>query len=272
MDLPNGNTRMATLFISHGAPTLAIEDGPAHQFLIDCGKRLRKPKAILMLSAHFEAAIATVTTSLSPPTIHDFRGFPKALYDITYPAAGNPLLAQRVTELLQTGGIPVRANPTRGLDHGAWVPLRLMYPNAEVPVVQLSIDSRQGPMYHFRLGEQLRPLRDEGVLIIGSGGATHNLQQVFQYATGDGMPEWVEAFREWLAETIEKDQRDGLAKYRLRGPYAAQNHPTEEHFLPLLSAMGATEPGESHQRIHKSETYGALAMDAYVFGMPAYFT
>jgi 4,5-DOPA dioxygenase extradiol len=117
-----------------------------------------------------------------------------------------------------------------------------MYPYADVPVMQLSIDSRQGPMYHFRLGELLRPLRDEGVLIIGSGGATHNLRYVFHSAPGDPTPEWVVGFREWLAVTVENDQRDDLVFYRVRGSYAAQNHPAEEHFLPLLGAMGPQNP------------------------------
>lgn len=266
MDMLSTVTRMPTLFVSHGAPTLAIEDGPAHQFLIDCGKTLGKPKAILMLSAHFEASIATVTMSQAPGTIHDFGGFPDALYDITYPARGDPGLALRVSDLLRAGGLSVRGDETRGLDHGAWVPLLLMYPDAGVPVVQLSIDPRRDPAHHFRLGTLLQPLRDEGVLIIASGGASHNLRHVFRSAPGEPTPEWVIEFREWLAETIENDQRDDLVHYRTRAPHAAMNHPTEEHFLPLLSALGATEAGESRQRIHVSETLGALAMDAYIFG------
>ena len=266
MNTRPAKTCLPTLFVSHGAPTLAVEDSPAHQFLIDCGKTLGKPKAILMLSAHFEAPTATVTANPKPETVHDFGGFSKELYDIIYPAPGNPDLACRVADLAQAGGIPVRADATRGLDHGAWVPLSLMYPDADVPVVQLSIDSRQGPAYHFRLGGLLRPLRDEGVLIVGSGGATHNLRHVFQSAPGAPASEWVADFREWLAVTVENDRRDDLAHYRERGPYAAQNHPTEEHFLPLLAAMGATDSGEPRHRIHVSETYSALAMDAYIFG------
>lgn len=267
MDTASANIRLPTLFVSHGAPTLAIEDSPAHQFLTEFGQTLGKPRAILMLSAHFDLSVATITTSTAPETIHDFGGFPKALYDIAYPAPGYPDLARRVADLLQAGGIPIREDATRGLDHGAWVPLLLMYPDADVPVVQLSIDSRQGATYHFRLGELLRPLRDEGVLIVGSGGATHNLRYMFQPAPGDPTPEWVIGFRDWLAETVENDHRDDLAYYRERGPFATQNHPTEEHFLPLLASMGATEPGELCQRIHESESFGVLAMDSYLFGM-----
>ena len=260
--------RMPTLFVSHGAPTLAIDDGPAHQFLIACGRSLGKPKAILVLSAHFEAPTATVTTSLAPETICDFGGFPEELYNISYPAPGDPDLAHRAGELLQAGGISTNENPTRGLDHGAWVPLSLMYPDADVPVVQLSIDARQGPAYHLRLGELLRPLREEGILIIGSGGATHNLSHALRAPQDDPTPDWVIRFREWLAEAVTDDRRDDIANYRALAPDAALNHPTEEHFFPLLCAMGATQPGEPRRRIHVSETYGALAMDAYLFGPP----
>lgn len=259
-------TQLPTLFVSHGAPTLAIEDGPAHRFLKDCGRRLGKPTAILMLSAHFEAPIATVTTSRSPETIYDFGGFPEALYNITYPAPGDPGLARRVSALLHAGGVPTREHATRGLDHGAWVPLSLIYPNADVPVVQLSIDARKGTAYHFRLGELLQPLRDENVLIVGSGGATHNLSLALRAPLNNPTPDWVVNFREWLFEAVTNDHRDDLANYRDIAPDAAQNHPTAEHFLPLLCAMGATEPGESCRRLHESETYGALAMDAYLFG------
>ena len=259
-------TRLPTLFVSHGAPTLAIEDGPAHRFLIACGRNIGRPRAILVLSAHFEAPTATVTTSKAPETIYDFGGFPEALYNITYPAPGDPDLALRVSALLQEGCIPTHENATRGLDHGAWVPLSLMYPGADVPIVQLSIDARQGPAYHFRLGELLRPLREEGVLILGSGSVTHNLSYAIRAQHNDPAPGWVIRFREWLADAVTEDRRGDIADYRALAPDAARNHPTEEHFLPLLCAMGATEPGEPRRRIHASETYGALAMDAYIFG------
>ena len=257
---------MPTMFVSHGAPTLAIVDGPARRFLIGSGTSLERPAAILMLSAHFEAPTATVTTSMAPRTIHDFRGFNEALYRISYPAPGSPGLASRVRELLESGGLAAREDGHRGLDHGAWVPLSLMYPDADIPVVQLSIDSRQGPGYHMRLGELLSPLRDEGVLVIGSGGVTHNLSHALGAEIDEPVKDWVISFREWVAEAVESDRRDQLIDYRSRAPDAFHNHPTEEHFLPLLSALGATEAGEPLRRVHASETYGALAMDAYIFG------
>ena len=259
-------TQLPTLFVSHGAPTLAIDDGPAHQFLMNCEKMLGKPKAILMLSAHYEALTATVTGSASPGTIHDFWGFPDALYNITYPAPGDPALAQRVSQLLSTAGIETHVEEDRGLDHGAWIPLSLMYPDADVPVVQLSIDARRGSAYHFLLGELLRPLRDEGVLIIGSGGATHNLSHAIRAPQDEPIVEWASTFREWLADTVGNDRRDKLANYRDIAPGAVRNHPTDEHFFPLLCAIGATTPGEPRRQIHTSDTYGALAMDAYMFG------
>ena len=262
-------THLPTVFVSHGAPTLAIEPGAAHRFLKTFGRDLGRPASILVLSAHFDAPVATLTASAAPRTIHDFGGFPKALYDMTYPAPGNPALARRVADLLSAAGIATRMDEERGLDHGAWIPLSLMYPDADVPVVQLSIDSRKGAAYHFHLGERLRPLRDEGVLIIGSGGATHSLSHAMRAPQDAPLVDWADSFREWLAEAVESDRRDELADYRAAAPEAHRNHPTEEHFLPLLCAIGATEPDEPRRRVHQSDTYGALAMDAYVFGTQA---
>ncbi len=259
-------TKLPTMFVSHGAPTLAIDDSPAHRFLSTCGESLGRPKAILVLSAHFEAPTATVTASASPDIIYDFWGFPDALYDITYPAPGDPALAHRISGLVSAAGIPTRLDEKRGLDHGAWIPLSLMYPDAGVPVVQLSIDARKGAAYHFNLGELLSPLREEGVLIIGSGGVTHNLPHALSAPQDAPMADWAITFREWAAEAVESDRRDDLADYRAIAPDAARNHPTEEHFLPLLCAMGATGPGEQGRRVHASDAYGALAMDAYLFG------
>ena len=257
-------TQLPTLFVSHGAPTLAIDDSPARRFLSNYGDVLGKPRALLVLSAHFEAP--TVTAGSAPATIYDFWGFPQALYDMTYPAPGDPAVASRVTEVLSASGIPARLDEDRGLDHGAWVPLSLMYPGADVPVVQLSIDARKGAAYHFSLGEALRPLRREGVLIVGSGGVTHNLSHAIGTAQDAPFVDWAATFREWVADAVEDDRRDELAAYRATAPDAVENHPTEEHFLPLLCAVGASEPGEPRRRIHASDEYGALAMDAYLFG------
>lgn len=259
-------TRLPVLFVSHGAPPLAIEPGPAHDFLKTLGKGLGKPTSILVLSAHFDMPTSSVTASAAPKTIHDFYGFPEALYNMTYPAPGNPSLAHRVSDLLSAAGIPTRLDEDRGLDHGAWIPLSLMYPDADVPVVQLSINSRKDAAYHFRLGELLGPLRDEGVLIIGSGGATHNLSHAIHAEHDAPFVDWANSFREWLVEAVENNRRDDIANFRTVAPEARRNHPTDEHFLPFLSAMGTAGPGEPRRRIHASETYGALAMDVYLFG------
>ena len=259
-------TQLPTLFVSHGAPTLAIDDSPARQFLSACGERLGRPRAILVLSAHFQTPIATVTASAAAKTIHDFSGFPEALYDIRYPAPGDPALAHQISSLLSTQGIATLMDEERGLDHGAWIPLSLICPAANVPVVQLSIDARKGTEYHFRLGKSLRPLREEGVLIVGSGGVTHNLSYAIRAPQDAPMVNWANAFREWLADAVESDRRNELANYRAVAPHASRNHPTEEHFLPLLCALGATKPGEPRRRIHASDSHGALAMDAYLFG------
>lgn len=259
-------TRMPALFVSHGAPGLAVEDGAAHRFLAGLGNRLGAPPAILVISAHFEAPVPTVTSARQPETIHDFVGFPAGLYRLTYPAPGSPALAASVAELLGEAGWPARTDPSRGLDHGAWVPLRLMYPAADVPVAQLSIDARRGAGHHYALGELLRPLRDQGVLIIGSGGATHNLRLFFGAHHNDPPPDWVRAFSDWVAEAVAEDRRQDLIDYRSQAPYAVDNHPSEEHFLPLLTALGAAAPGETHLRLHTSHTYGVLMMDNYLFG------
>lgn len=259
-------SRLPTLFVSHGSPMLTIEDGPAHRFLTTFGAKLGKPRAILILSAHFEASIATVTTSKAPDTIYDFNGFPEALYSLEYPAPGDPDLAIEVCTLLEAGGMQTEMSASRGLDHGAWVPLSLMYPDSDLPVVQLSINPRLGPTYHFYLGELLQTLRDEGVLIIGSGSVTHNLSHALHVKLDDSVPNWVTEFQEWLAEAVIDNRRNDIAQYRVLAPSATRNHPTEEHLLPLLCVMGASTADEPRRRIHSSVTYGALAMDAYLFG------
>jgi len=257
---------MPVVFISHGSPTLAIEDGEAHRFLRAYGDRLGRPRAILVLSAHFTAPVATVTAAEAPETIHDFYGFPRVLYGMTYPAPGDPGLADDIARRLTAAGIPARTDASRGLDHGAWIPLALMYPEADVPVVQVAIDPRRDAAYHYDLGQQLASLRNEGVLIIGSGGVTHNLRELEWGAEDADVPEWAASFNEWVAAAIADERIDDLLAYRERGPNAARNHPTEEHYFPLLCALGAAA-GDSHrERVHHSYTMGALSMDTYQFG------
>ena len=259
---------MPSLFLSHGAPTLAIEDGPARRFLSALGASMPKPTAVIVVSAHHSARVPEVTAHPRPPTVHDFGGFPVELFEIEYPAPGDPDLAARIAVSLEREFGAASLHPERGLDHGAWVPLRLMYPDADVPIVQVSIQPFESPAYHLRLGETLGKFRKEGVLIVGSGGATHNLHEFFHgdYSHDSPAPDWVSEFAEWLARHIEAGDQDAVLQAVEIGPHGRQNHPSMDHFLPLFAAMGAGDGAGSQRRIHTSTTYGVLAMDVYQFG------
>jgi 4,5-DOPA dioxygenase extradiol len=257
--------KMPTLFVSHGAPTLPLEPGETGIAWRKIAASIPKPSAILVISAHWETDIPTVSSVVQPETIHDFSGFPKALYELQYPAPGGIALAKTVVELLQQAGIPIQLSNTRGLDHGAWVPLSLMYPDANLPVTQLSLQPNKNPAWHIALGRALEPLREEGVLIIGSGSITHNLRAIFQHRQGEAVPVWVTEFCDWMAEKIQAGDFESLSNYRNHAPHAAQNHPTDEHLLPLFVALGAADKIETAQRLNHVMTYGFLAMDAWLF-------
>ena len=258
---------LPAIFVSHGSPMLALEQADARDFL----KRLpdllpERPKAILMISAHWERLRPAVNAPARHETIHDFGGFPEALFQIQYPAPPSAKLAGRVAELLSAGGMPTDIDTRRGLDHGAWVPLYVAWPDADIPVVQLSVQTRLGPEHHYRLGQLLAPLRAEGILIIGSGSFTHDLSS-FRVSGGRiDAPEqdWVHAFAEWMVSALKEQRTQDLLDYRSLAPEAAHNHPTEEHLLPLYVALGAGEDRVEH--IHQSTTYGILRMDAFAFG------
>jgi 4,5-DOPA dioxygenase extradiol len=254
--------RFPTVFVSHGAPTLPLSDAAARGFLAGYGKQLGRPVAILAVSAHWETPSPVLGSAAAPETIHDFYGFPRALYEMRYPAPGAPALAERAAALLDRAGIAAGREP-HGLDHGAWVPLMLMYPEADIPVTQLSVQTGLGAAHEFRVGEVLQPLRDEGVLILGSGSATHNLGELRMATIDAPATPWVSDFTDWLARAIAEGRTEDLIDYRKRAPNAARNHPSEEHFLPLFAALGAAGSGAKGSRVHASTTYGALAMDAY---------
>lgn len=263
-------TTMPTLFISHGAPMLAVEPGDTGAALTTLGRSLPRPKGILMISAHWETRGPMVSTAQRPETLHDFGGFPDALYRIGYPAPGAPDLAHRAKQLLDAAGLPAGLDPERGLDHGAWVPLLYLYPDADVPVTQLSIQPQLSPVHHHRAGEALRPLLDEGVLVIGSGSLTHNLRE-FRAGAGAVEP-YVREFQNWMKRSIDAKDVAALLDYRRLAPNAVRAHPTDEHLLPLFVALGAAGACGDARRLVDEVTYGVIAMDAYVFepaGQPA---
>lgn len=257
---------MPALFISHGAPTLAMSDSPARHFLAQLGASLPRPSAILVVSAHWETMDGVaVSLAQQPETIHDFGGFPQALYEMRYPAPGAAAVAEQAARRLEGAGFTVKRSDSRGLDHGAWVPLSLIYPQADIPAAQVSVMRGASPADHERLGRALAPLREQGVLVIGSGSLTHNLYEFRGQAIDAEVPAWVSDFAGWMRRAIEQGDRDELLNYRTRAPHAARNHPTDEHLLPLFVALGAGGEGAIGRRLHSSHEYGILAMDVYSF-------
>ncbi len=256
---------LPTLFLSHGSPMHAVQPGPVGRAWATLGRTLPRPRAILMVSAHWETSVPMVTGNPQPETIHDFGGFPPELYRLAYPAPGAPDLAAQCVTLLKTAGIAAGVDGCRGLDHGAWVPLRWVYPDADVPVVQLSVQPPLGPAHHLRLGRALMPLAHDGVLIIGSGHATHNLRDWMSQSRRPEPLRYVQQFSAWLAATLAAHDTEALVAYRDRAPDAARAHPSEEHFLPLFVAYGAAGKSPRQERIVDGFENGALAFDSYLF-------
>lgn len=256
--------RMPVLFLSHGSPTLPFDQIPARDFMVRLGGQLPRPSAILVISAHWETGLPSVTGTPSPATIHDFHGFPAALYELSYQVPGNPPLAARVVELLEAGGFGALVSEDRGLDHGAWVPLMLVFPQSSVPVLQLSLMHQRSPADHIALGRLLAPLRDEGILIIGSGGAVHNLRALDW--SGGGVPDWAARFEEWLTLQVESGGIEALSGYRTMTPDAVIAHPREDHIMPLFVALGAAagkQPAVKGRSLHRSFTFGSLSMTSF---------
>lgn len=256
---------LPSLFLSHGAPTLPLEDVEARAFLSGLGGTLARPRAILCVSAHWETARPAVSTAERPATVHDFHGFPEALYRLNYGAPGAPDLARRAAALLVQAGLDCDLDPGQGLDHGAWVPLMLMYPGADIPVAQLSVQSGRDGAHHLALGRVLAPLRADDVLIVGSGGAVHNLRRLDWGRTGAAPADFAIAFDTWLAEALGAGRTDEVAGFRRTAPQAATAQPSDEHFMPLVVALGAAGPGATGRRLHHSYTYGSLSMAAFAF-------
>lgn len=245
---------------------ILLENTPARAFLAGFGKELGRPKAILVASAHFESRAPMLSADAHPSMIYDFGGFPRPLFEMQYPAPGAPDLAQRAADLLGEAGIVAQPIGNRGYDHGTWVPLKLMYPEADIPVVQISVQTQLSAAHHIAMGRALSTLRDEGVLIVGSGSLTHNLYELRRAGSDLPPPEWVSGFADWAHEVVAQGRESDLADWASAAPFARENHPSAEHFLPLPLAFGAGGAGAKGKRVHTSCEYGVLMMDAYVFG------
>ena len=262
--------RQPVLFLSHGSPMLPLESGPATAFFAGLGgdieARWGRPRAILCASAHWTTAAPRVSLAARPETIHDFYGFPESLYRLTYPAPGAPDVARDAAAALEAAGFTVGLDADYGLDHGAWMPLRMMWPGAKIPVAQIAIQPDLGPAHHIALGRARAALGDGNVLVIGSGGAVHNLRDLAlrRQADSSSTPDWAEDFSAWLEAAVVAGDEAALADYRDRAPGAREAHPTDEHLLPLHFAFGAggATPGRP---LFRGYTGGSLSMAAFVF-------
>lgn len=254
---------LPSVFISHGSPMHALEAGAAGTAWAALGRRLGKPKAVVIASAHWESKLPMLTGAERPETIHDFSGFPEPLYRIQYTAPGAPAVAQKAVQLLKKQGLGAAVDGCRGLDHGAWAPLLYMYPDADVPVVQISLQPELGTRHHLNLGRALRPLEEDNVLVIGSGHMTHNLRD---WSRGRGEPQpYAQEFADWVKDKLERRDLETLSDYRSRAPHGVRAHPTDEHFLPLFFALGAAREDCKPERIYSAIDSGVLSMDAYLF-------
>jgi 4,5-DOPA dioxygenase extradiol len=255
------------LFISHGAPTFAIEPGVVGPQLERLGAEFTDVKAVLVVSPHWQSRGVQVMTTTAPETIHDFGGFPQQLYQLQYPASGAPIFAAEAAQLLTAAGYGVTLNAHRGFDHGAWVPLSFLLPSANLPVFQVSMPVDLDTIGAARLGKTLAPLRERGVMIVGSGSLTHNLYEFTQ--SGAQAAGYVLEFAAWIRQSVMRRDTDALTDYRRHAPFAERAHPTDEHYLPLLTASGAANAADTVRVFDGGVTHGVLSMDYYVWGLPS---
>lgn len=258
--------RLPTLFVPHGAPTFALDPGAAGAVMQQTAAALPRPRAIVIVSPHWDTEVASVGSAETPATIHDFYGFPQALYALDYPATGSRDASQEVIAAIAKTGLPVVEVASQGLDHGAWIPLQLMFPDADVPVIPVSLQSHLGVPGAYALGRALAPLVDQGFLVIGSGNLTHNLGD-YRIARQNGgrVPAYVHDFPDWLAQKIMQRDVSALLDYRHQAPEAARAHPSDEHLQPLYVALGAAGDTPGVERLYKGVSDYVLAMDAYAF-------
>jgi 4,5-DOPA dioxygenase extradiol len=259
-------TTAPSLFVSHGSPMFALEPGLLGPALQRIGRALPDLAAVVIVSPHWQTQGVRVATTSAPDTIHDFGGVPPPLYALQYTPPGAPTLAVDVVRMLVDAGFAASIDAHRGLDHGAWVPMRYLKPDADEPVFQVSLPHDLDTAGALRLGQALAPLRARGVLVVGSGSLTHNLYEFRQHIRD---PEYAQAFADWVADAVRRRDVDALVRYRERAPHAARAHPSEEHYLPLLVAFGASDDGDTATLVEGGMTYGVLSMDSFGFGLPA---
>ena len=257
---------MPSFFIAHGAPLLAVENNEYTQFLNQLGQNLPRPKAIILFSAHWESSMQKVSEVDTYDTIYDFGGFDPALYRIKYPAQGNQQLSQEIKDLFAKNGVPFEVESKRGLDHGAWVVLRLLYPNADIPVISMSVNPKLKPEEQYKIGKSLSALRANDVLIIASGGTVHNLRAV-KWADNE-IDQWALEFDDWLATHLHNWDLDSLFKYDSHAPNAEYAVPPygNEHFIPIYYALGAADDSQKAELLHRSFRYGNLSHSVWQFG------
>ena len=255
---------LPSLFVAHGAPDLPYSPTPARAFTKSLGAHFSSLRAILVISAHWEARVPTIGTARAPETIHDFGGFDDRLYSLTYPArTAAPVIAE-VSQALTAAGIVHAEDAQRGYDHGVWIPLLLAFPKADVPVIQLSLRRGASAAENFAMGQALAPLRDKGVLIVGSGATVHNLRMMAR--EGTPAPDWARGFDDWIVSGVEAGATDRLLGFPAEPAGARQAHPTPEHLMPLYVALGAG--GGKGRALHRSFSWGSIGMTSFAFGEP----
>lgn len=257
--------KLPVLFVSHGSPMHAVLPSEAAEAWAAIAQVLPRPEAVLMVSAHWASDLPLLGAARQPETIHDFSGFPAQLYALDYPAPGAPEVAHQAVALLRDAGFVAGVDGCRGIDHGAWVPMLKMYPQADVPMLQLSVQPELGEGHHLAVGKALRSLRERGVLIIASGHMTHNLRDWIWRAEEAGVEPYAKAFRDWVDVRLQAGNVDELMAWRATAPHAGRAHPSPEHFLPLFVALGAAGPDYRSRVLHSGYDKGVLAMDAYQF-------
>ncbi len=256
---------LPSLFVSHGAPTLLLEDVPARAFLASLGARIGRPDAIVAVSAHHIGRAATVSTAPALAAVHDFSGFPAELYRYRYAPPGAPELAREIVARLSAENLAAAAVQDPGIDHGAWVPLALMYADADTPVVPLSLAASMSEREHIAIGRALVPLRERNILVLASGGFTHNLREFGRFDRDAPAAPYVVEFRNWMVGSLARADEAALVDWRRQAPYGERAHPTPEHLMPLFVAYGAGGAHPAAESLHESVTYGILAMDAFAF-------